>query len=247
MHIYYHICQPKCTVQYVGLLQRQFIVCSLCSPDPWFNGVSVFNSGYRWSFIDSFSAIHGQPSCKRIGGFQAVTHTATISISTPPPNTHTQTHAEHLSTHKTDRASLLHTPKPDMQFISWKTCGRAKGWRTFYLVLLLSMLYLGSFHPPADSRVYTPPRRNLTLSLPKSRYLTGKSGRHIRQESFVNAHHFGAATWSWNVTAGFIHHIVYVGWEGTAGRSDIGPLWEDVLQWDNRTFKQENGLLSPQN
>lgn len=90
-----------------------------------------------------------------------------LSPTTPllafPPHTH----AVHLPTHKTDRASLLHTPKPDIQFISWKTCGRAKGWRTFYLVSLLSMLDLGSFHPPADSRVYIPPPvRNLRPSLP---------------------------------------------------------------------------------
>lgn len=80
----------------------------------------------------------------------------TLPLLASPPHT-PLTHTEHLSTHKTDRASLLHTPKPDMQFISWKTCGRAKGWGTFYLVSLLSMLYLGSFHPPADSRVYNPP------------------------------------------------------------------------------------------
>lgn len=97
----------------------------------------------------------------------------TSPLFASPPHTH----AAHLSTHKTDRASLLHTPKPDIQFISWKTCGRAKGWRTFYLVSLLSMLYLGSFHPPADSRVYIPPPvRNPRPSLPEARHLKGKSG-----------------------------------------------------------------------
>lgn len=134
---------------------------------------------------------------------QAASESVDFKLSPTPPllasPPHTHTHAEHLSTHKPDRASLLHTPKPDMQFISWKTCGRAKGWRTFYLVSLLSMLYLGSFHPPADSRVYTPPPgRNLRLWLPKSRDLMGKSGRHVRQESFANVHRFVAETWSWN-------------------------------------------------
>lgn len=45
-----------------------------------------------------------------------------------------------------------------MWFISWKTCRRARGGRTLYLVslvhLLLCMLHLGSFHPPAHRGVY---------------------------------------------------------------------------------------------
>lgn len=171
----------------------------------------------------------------------------TSPLCASPPHTH----AAHLSTHKTDRASLLHTPKPDIQFISWKTCGRAKGWRTFYLVSLLSMLYLGSFHPPADSRVYTPPVRNPRPSFPETRHLKGKSGWHVQQDSFANVHHCVAATLLERsavfVKAGFIHHAVYAQWECSAGKSDIVSLWEDVLQWDNRTFMQENGLLSAQN
>lgn len=110
---------------------------------------------YRLSHIDSFWAICGQPSRKWISAFQAVTNTATIIPTTTPNPTHS--HAEHPSTQKTDRPSLHHTPRPDMQFISWKTCRRAKPGRACYLVSLqqplLSMLYLDSFHPPADMRV----------------------------------------------------------------------------------------------
>lgn len=113
----------------------------------------------RLSHIDSSWAICGQPSCKWISAFQAVTNTATIIPTTTPNPTHS--HAEHLSTQKTDRPSLHHTPRPDMQFISWKTCRRAKPGRAFYLVSLqqplLSMLYLDSFHPPADMRVSMSP------------------------------------------------------------------------------------------
>lgn len=113
-------------------------------------------------------------SCKWISEFLADTPSATISISSP---THSQ--AERLSTHKLDRPSPLHTPRPDMQFISWKTCRRAKGGRAFYLVLLqqllLSMLYLGSFHPPADRRVYMGPSvKDLRLSHPESNHLKGE-------------------------------------------------------------------------
>lgn len=64
-----------------------------------------------------------------------------------------------------------------MQFISWKTCRRAKGGRTSCLVSLhqplLSMLYLGSFHPPADRRVYMGP--------------LVKDPRHSHPESFHSA------------------------------------------------------------
>lgn len=64
-----------------------------------------------------------------------------------------------------------------MQFISWKTCRRAKGGRAFYLVPLhqplLSMLYLGSFHPPADRRVYMGPSvKDLRHSHPESFHLS---------------------------------------------------------------------------
>lgn len=63
--------------------------------------------------------------------------------------------AQCFSTREAGRLSSLLTPRPDMQFISCKTCRSAKDGRNSYRVwlhkLLLSMLCLGSFHPPADS------------------------------------------------------------------------------------------------
>lgn len=157
-----------------------------------------------------------------------------LSPTTPllafPPHTH----AVHLPTHKTDRASLLHTPKPDIQFISWKTCGRAKGWRTFYLVSLLSMLDLGSFHPPADSRVYIPPPCKEPEAL-TSPHLKGRSGRRLQQDSFANVHHCVAATslelcTAVFVKAGFIHHCIRTMRTLSRDVRHRLPLREDVLQ-----------------
>lgn len=47
-----------------------------------------------------------------------------------------------------------------------------------------------------------------------------------------------------SVNAGFVRQIVrYIHIQASL----TSPPWEDVLQWDNTTFKQENGLLSLQN
>lgn len=45
------------------------------------------------------------------------------------------------------------------------------------------------------------------------------------------------------VNAGFVHHIVQCT-EYVKQASLTSSLQEDGLQWDNRTFKQENGLLA---
>lgn len=106
----------------------------------------------------------------------------------------THSPAECLTTQKTDGPSRLHTPRPDMQFISWKTCRRAKGGRTSCLVSLhqplLSMLCLGSFHPPADRRVYMGPlvkdprhsHPESFHSAPSSSRLRGRSDRQAQQD-----------------------------------------------------------------
>lgn len=96
------------------------------------------------------------------------------------------------NTHKTNGPSPLHKPSPDMLFISWNTCRRAKDWRNSYP--LLSMLCLGSFHPPADRRVYMwplvkDPRRSclvfFTSAPPLSLRLGGdQTHRANRTESY---------------------------------------------------------------
>lgn len=99
---------------------------------------------------------HGQWSKHQLQGNQWILSRQLHSRHQPA---HSQ--PECLSTQKTDRPSQHHTPRPDMQFISWKTCRRAKGGRALYLVSLhqplFRMLYLDSFHPPADRRVYMGP------------------------------------------------------------------------------------------
>ncbi|KAK5912817.1 hypothetical protein CesoFtcFv8_002655 [Champsocephalus esox] len=66
-----------------------------------------------------------------------------------------------------------------MQFISWKTCRRAKGGRAFYLVSLqhplLSMLYLGLISPSSGQEDYM-----------------GHSVKDLRH-SHPESHHLGSA------------------------------------------------------
>lgn len=128
------------------------------------------------SFIDRLS--HSWPTEQT----SAVSESVNFELTPPQPllaSAARHTHKLSASTHKPDRPSPLHAPRPDMQFISWKTCRKAKGGRAFYLVLLqqllLSMLYLGSFHPPANRRVYMSPSvKDLRLSHPESNHLKGE-------------------------------------------------------------------------
>lgn len=129
------------------------------------------------SFIDKFGAVRSEATNLS---------SKWIFKLTPPAPPHSQ--AERLSTLKTDRPSLFYTPRPDIQFISWETCRRSRGGGAFSPVSLqqplLSMLYLGSFHPPAHSGVYTGPSlKDPRLSHPEFLHLKGKSVWQEQQDS----------------------------------------------------------------
>lgn len=156
-----------------------------------------------------------------------------------------------------------------MQFISWKTCRRAKGGRAFYLVSLhqplLSMLYLGSFHPPADRRVYMGPSvKDLRHSHPESLRLPHHHPHRPRRRSDWQGQQDRELWCSqlvcvrmivWQSLPLCVHvlmqdlSVVLCATHTSSVQQArlTSPLAEDVLQWDNRTFKQENGLLSLQN
>lgn len=181
------------------------------------------------SFIDWLILRHSWPAKQTSAASESVNFEPT------PPHSHQKHHrrpthsqAERLSTQKTDGPSPLHTPRPDMQFISWKTCRRAKGGRAFYLVALhqplLSMLYLGSFHPPADRRVYMGPSvKDPRQSHPESLHLcspprlkggvrlTGPTGQGVMM-LLVCVYVYDCVpvitTVRSCVNAGFVHHIV---------------------------------------
>lgn len=108
-------------------------------------------------------------SCEGICDFWAAIPTATESIATIR---HTRKLSASQLKKLTDRpCSTL--PDPICNLSAGKHAGGAKGGRAFYLVLqhqpLLSMLYLGSFHPPADRRVYIGPSvKDLRHSHPES-------------------------------------------------------------------------------
>lgn len=141
------------------------------------------------------------------------------------PPAHSPAHCS--STQETDRPSLLLTPRPDMQFISCKTCRSAKDGRTSYRVWLhkplLSMLCLGSFHPPADSRPcmgpsVKDPRHSCSQSLhlcpsplPEGEIrVTGPTGWDIMMH-LARVHVHDSVTFITTVhscvKAGFVHHF----------------------------------------
>lgn len=112
----------------------------------YLNGESVFNSWYSielYIAFEPFMANQANLSCKWMSEFQADTFTASISIATTSlyPHKLNASQLKNLTNHP--HSTVL---GPDMQFISWKTCRRAKSGRAFYLVSLqqslLSMLYL---------------------------------------------------------------------------------------------------------
>lgn len=154
-----------------------------------------------------------------------------------------------------------------MQFISWKTCRRAKGGRAFYLVSLhqplLSMLHLGSFHPPVDRRVYMGPSvKDLKRSHPYSFHLSsppclrGRSDWQGQQDRELWCSQLVCMCMIvWLLLPLCVHVLMqdlsvtlYATYTYNVQQASVTrPLWENVLQWDNTTFKKENGLLSLQN
>lgn len=152
-------------------------------------------------------------------------------------------------TQKTDGPSLLHTPRPDMQFISWKTCRRAKGGRAFYLVSLHQYAQYAlpelispssgqeSLYGPLGKRPEALPPRVpalLTSSPEEEIRLTGPTGQGVMMLlTCVYAHDVimtVITTVRSCVNAGFVHHIVrYIHFQCSTSKL-TSPLREDVLQ-----------------
>lgn len=140
----------------------------------WFIPATILNC-IDWLIFEPLMASQANISCK-VNQWISSRHPRSSHHHQQHQRRPTLSQAERLSTQKTDGPSPLHTPRPDMQFISWKTCRRAKGGRALYLVSLhqplLSMLHLGSFHPPADRGVYMGPSvKDLRHSHPDSLHL----------------------------------------------------------------------------
>lgn len=140
----------------------------------------------RLSLIDNLGAINSKPT--DLGGVWILRLRHRL---TPLPPYVYQPSASKLQK-PTDRPHSI-LPWPDIQFISWETCRRARGGGALELVSLqqplLSMLYLGSFHPPAHSRVYMGPLlKDPRRSRPEFHHQKGKSAWQRQQDSDLWCH-----------------------------------------------------------